>query len=157
MWWLLTACIDSEIRERRQWEMQDHEADFFRALDALRAGDLATARQAAEGLAKKDPLPGVPPDTARYIEAVRAGARTLAAAPDPAAAKRELGAVSAQCAGCHRTVGMTAPAPVDESNPQNATWMALLFEDEVAWAKAQPASGPAGWDARRDTLLAALP
>lgn len=158
MWVLLLAgCweVESEIRERRQWEMQDHEADFFAALDGLRRGDLASARRAGEGLGQKDPLPGVPPETKRYIEAVRAAGSRLAAASDAAGAKAALGAMTVECAGCHTSVGMTAPAPVDESNPQNAAWMALLFQDEAAWAKAGAAG--ATWDERRAGLLSTLP
>jgi hypothetical protein len=158
MWVLLAGCwdVESEIRERRQWEMQDHEADFFAALDGLRAGNLAAAQQAGEGLGKKDPLPGVPADTAKHIEAVRASGRRLASAADLPAAKAELGAMTGHCAGCHASVGMSAPAPVDESKAQNAAWMAVIFQDETAWARSGAAGG-ATWDERRASLVSTLP
>ncbi len=158
MWVLWAGCWDvaSEIRERRQWEMQDHEADFFAALDALRAENLALARQAGEGLGKKDPLPGLPAETARYIEAVRASGRRLAAAPDLERASAEVGLMTTQCAACHATFRLPAPAPVDASNPLNAAWMAVLFQDEAAWDRTSP-DGPEGWDERRRALLAPLP
>ena len=158
MWVLWAGCwdVESEIRARRQWEMQDHEADFFAALDALRARDLAGARQAGEGLGQRDPLPGVPTETAMHIEAVRASARRLSTAHDLGGAKAELGLMAVQCAACHRAVGLPAPAPVDASNPQNAAWMAVLFQDEAAWARTTT-EGPSGWDDRRRALLATLP
>jgi hypothetical protein len=159
MWVLLAGCYDleSEIVERRQWEMQDHEADFFTALDALRAGDLATAQRAGEGLGLRDPLPGVPAATAPFLEAVRATGQRLHAAPDLAVASRELGVMVGHCAGCHTAVGVAAPAPVDTTHPQNAAWMAVLFRDEAMWSRAAPSSAAAAWDARLAELLGALP
>lgn len=157
VWLWLTGCLEHEIRERRQWEMQDHEADFFAALDALRARDLARTKTAGQGLARKDALPGVPPDTARSIEAVRAAGQRVAEAEDLPAATRALSTVSEHCSACHRAIGVTSPAPVDGSNPANEAWMAVLFEDEVRWAHAMPGGGPASWGERRSVLVAQLP
>lgn len=159
MWLLgLAACweIEEQLRLRRVWEMQDHEADAIAARDALARGDVEVARSAARRLAERDVVPGVPEAAVPYLVAVRAGGSALAVETDRAAAAATLVGITADCAGCHRALGISAPLPFVRDGVELA-WTGLVFESEQRWAEGLAALGPEGedlacadsWDERR--------
>lgn len=159
----LLGCFKAQEQQRlrRVWEMQDHEAAYVVGRDALIRGDLAGARAAGEDLAAPDPVPGLPEAALADLEAVRAGGRSLAAAPDLATAAQRLVEVTAECASCHHAMGVEAASPMTEE-PTERLWASLVFESEADWQEAAAAlgaptlTGAQGWTARRAAVAGTL-
>jgi hypothetical protein len=121
--------IGEQVRHRQVWEMQDHDRDVREAREALRRGDLATARQAGVWLAEPDLVPGLPEGTQAHLDAVRASARILAEATELQAASIALTEMTAHCAACHRQLAVPVPAPREGDGPE-LLWLGLVFESD---------------------------
>lgn len=150
----LTGCwgIEDGNRALVRWEMHDHEADAAAARDAIAEDRMAAARDAGLRLAWPDPVPGIPENALVWLASVRGGAEALSRETDRSAAATRLLSVTADCAGCHRELGVEVPAGGAER-----AWTGLLFEDEPSWTTGLAALGsPAAdtleatsWSARR--------
>ncbi|MEQ1504090.1 MAG: hypothetical protein ABMB14_17740 [Myxococcota bacterium] len=161
----MVGCWDpgEQAHLRRVWEMEDHVKATTAAREALGRGDLAGVHQAGEDLAAPDPLPGLPEAALPPLEAVRAGGRTLAAAPTLPDAAAQLVAITRDCAACHRALAIQPPVKTRQS--VDPLWVALAFESDERWTRELTALGPAGaplaaaaptWDARRAAVVATL-
>ncbi|MEZ4238037.1 MAG: hypothetical protein R3F59_18205 [Myxococcota bacterium] len=157
IWWM-GACGLLAERQQRVWEMEDHVADVLAARDALRAGDLAAAQAAGQGLMREDPVPGLPDAAQPFLAAVRDGGRALAREHDPEAAAATLMAITGDCAGCHRALAVPVPRSLVGS-PEEDAWLGLVFESEARWregASAVALPEGASWAERRAAYAAWL-
>lgn len=150
-----------QARQQRVWEMQDHDDDLRDAREAIRRGDLASARRAGARLGEPDPVPGLPAAATRHLDALRADGRALAEVTEPSSAATALTAMTAHCAACHRELAVAAPAPLVDSADEHL-WLGLVFESDPHWsaglAALPPGSGVAGesWDERRHAMARRL-
>jgi hypothetical protein len=75
--------------------------EALRARDAIIAGDLAAAKQAALLLARQDLDSVVPRDWRPWTQHIQQYARELTAAPNLGAAAQALGQIALECGDCH--------------------------------------------------------
>jgi len=149
----LIGCLNLEDGNRSllRWEMHNHDADARAARDAIAADRMAAARDAGLRLAWPDPAPGLPDPALRWLASVRGAGEALSRETDRTRAASRLLDLTADCAGCHRELGVATPSSGD------LAWTALLFEDEAAWnaglgaldLPTAAAIGAPGWPARR--------
>jgi hypothetical protein len=160
---LLASCweVAEDARQRRVWEMEDHDQDLRAAREALRRGDLAAARQAGVGLARPDEVPGLSEAGRAELEQVRALGRSLSEAHDAPSAAVILAGMTAHCAGCHRASGVATPPPHAEADADDLLWLGVVFESEERWvagvARSEDLRSSAGsWAERRQALAQTL-
>lgn len=159
MLWLLAGCwnVQEEMKHRRVWEMQDHEADLYAGRDAIARGDLAQAKVMGQRFAERDPMPGLPDGVAPILEQLRTEAKGLADAPDLDTAAAVLTSLTGHCAACHAK--MKVPTPQVEE-VVDLLWIGVAFENEDRWRGGVAALGSAPdqatWPERRTQLAIAL-
>jgi cytochrome c553 len=96
--------------------MRHHFSQVLLIHEAVIRGDLAAVRGPANELADIGVPPAVPPDAGPFVGAIRAAGRRAAAATTLASAARATVAMIAECANCHRAVGVF-PAPTTPRVP----------------------------------------
>jgi hypothetical protein len=147
LWSMLAGCwsVEEQRRRLRVWEMQDHEVDAIVARDAIARRQLAEARAAGVRLARQDDVPGLPEESLPWLASVRAGGDALAREADLESAAARLLAITGDCAGCHRSLSVPAPRPL-EPTALGLAWMGVVFESEERWDAGVAALGAEGSD-----------
>lgn len=136
--WLVALMVGCSWPGPRIQEMADHEADLYRARDAVLADDLGALHAAARELGEPDRVPGLVPPTEHYLAGLRATATSMEAVESVDAAAAHVVEMTIHCAQCHDALGIRAVTPLPDTKA-NRWWIGLVFVDEASWT-----SGVAG-------------